>query len=90
MRKGNRIISFDDLAEVTINELQSLHTIHGNSGTLTLKLVDGKEFTLVLEENTSLKQLEAIFYQKPVKRICGRGSVLIIHNVIKVSLGNLI
>lgn len=69
MRKGNRIISFDDLAEVTINELQSLHTIHGNSGTLTLKLVDGKEFKLVLEENTSLKQLEAIFHQIPVKRI---------------------
>ncbi|MGG0658309.1 hypothetical protein [Rummeliibacillus pycnus] len=68
-KKGNVIIRFDEINDVTINELQSLHTWDENGGTLTLKLVDGKEIQLILEAKTSLNHVEAIFHQIPVKRI---------------------
>jgi len=68
-KKGNVVIRFNEIDDVTINELQSWHTLDENGGTLTLKLLNGKEIQLILEAKTSLNRIESIFHQKPVKRI---------------------
>ncbi|MGX9136383.1 hypothetical protein ACWV26_18905 [Rummeliibacillus sp. JY-2-4R] len=68
-KKGNNVIRFDAIVEVTINELQSWHTLDDNGGTLTLKLIDDKELKLILVEKTNLDSIENIFQSIPVKRI---------------------
>ena len=68
-RRGNVIIRFEDITKVKINELSSMQTSQPNSGTLTLILDEQNEIELVLEEQTNLEKLEAIFAPIPVKRV---------------------
>ncbi len=68
-KKGNRVIRFDAMVEVIINELQSWHTLDDNGGTLTLEFIDGKEIKLILVEKTNLDSVASIFQSIPVKRI---------------------
>ena len=68
-KKGNSVIRFDAIVEVTINELESWHTLDDNGGTLTFKFINGKEIKLILEEKTNLDSIEGIFQSIPVKRI---------------------